>query len=193
MHSSNGRVGKGKQEVLSLVTRNRCMEGRVSQEERTGYRCLAFSRWRRRSGPSLLDERHTAIDIDWCEYCCTHNRPLALIEGVSCKDAYDLVPKARSKNARVTKKLAEMAGIDAYVIAYSSSGEKGIELAAIKNLFTGGIECVDSNGLSRFLHSVHSSCKECEEVEAACKSSGINFIPPSRQPLLDVTGSREKR
>lgn len=92
----------------------------MSHEERTGVRDLTYSGWHRTSSIRRylainVAARLTVIDIDWCEACCFCSRPLALIETQRSMD--------RPKPARITAKLASMAGIPAYSVSYFTVGE----------------------------------------------------------------------
>lgn len=141
----------------------------MSQHERTGKRCMAFSRWRRKNGASLLDERHTAIDVDWCEYCAIHNVPLALIECVRSWNKCQLIDTAKQKPASITLRLAKMANIKSFVVAYVPISDDDIEFAVVRNLSTGEISGVlNSAGLSRFIDSIHRSCGLCNDIKKNC-------------------------
>ena len=92
----------------------------MSQQERTGWRPLLYSRWHRSESVrrfigSSPAARLKAIDIDWCEACPYCNRPLALIE--TEKSA----TKTRPKDAPITVNLARAAGIGAYSVIYVPS------------------------------------------------------------------------
>src|SRR5690606_33274174 len=87
----------------------------MSQHERTGIRDLLFSSWHRaRSTKRFLGPvraaKLTMIDLDAVEYCYACNKPLALIEVKH--------HNARSVSMTVTRALAFMAGIDAYLVRY---------------------------------------------------------------------------
>ena len=78
----------------------------MSYRERTGVRNLSFSTWHR-----SLPQRCHVIDIDFCEYCWRCRRPLALIE--TATGHHD-----RPKPTTVLQRLAEMAGLPAWLILY---------------------------------------------------------------------------
>lgn len=142
----------------------------MSMEEITGQRDRVFSLWRRPSGLSLLTEFHTAIDIDWCEYCSIHKTPLALIEGVRTPDVARLRNVAEKKVGEVSRRLAEMAGIDAYIIAYQTCEETSSVLAAVvRCLHTSSVsDVLNSDELSRFIAGIHEQCSGCHELERNC-------------------------
>ena len=143
----------------------------MSQHERTGKRCMVFSGWRRQQGKSLLDSRHTAIDVDFCEYCDIHRIPLALIECVRAWSADNLLETISGKSATITTKLAKQAGIDAFIVAYVPKSDDEIEYAMYRDLITlQTSEILDSSGLSRFIDLIHRSCRSCKEVEKNCGS-----------------------
>lgn len=85
----------------------------MSQHERTGTRDLTYSAWHRsRSTKRFLGAVRAAklsmIDVDAVEFCFRCSKPLALIE---VKDYH-----AQSLSMRVTLALADLAGIDAYLV-----------------------------------------------------------------------------
>lgn len=79
----------------------------MTRYERFGERDLTFSQWHR-----TLPNRCTCIDIDFLEYCQRCRAPLALIE-----IARDVGQP--HKSTVVMQKLAEAAGIVAYVVIYT--------------------------------------------------------------------------
>ena len=79
----------------------------MSSEERYGTRDLSYSAWHRKQGYDL-----PYIDIDGVEYCRACNEPLALIE-----TAQDVGQKRKATT--VTCRLAERAGLPAYLVFYS--------------------------------------------------------------------------
>ena len=80
----------------------------MAQEEKTGQRDMTYSNWHRQ--PNL--PRHLSwVDIDACEYCEECKTPLALIELALDKGQ-------AHKTATVTRNLAKMAGVPAYVSLY---------------------------------------------------------------------------
>lgn len=86
----------------------------MSSEERTGVRSLVYSRWHRtgslrRHLGVVTASRCCMIDIDACEYCCICGEPLALIE--------TQITTAPPKRARVTERLAALAGVPAYSVS----------------------------------------------------------------------------
>lgn len=102
----------------------------MSDKERTGARSLVYSAWHRVESLCRFMSRRWAyelgmIDIDGCEYCRHCYKPLALIETqVSLNDP---------KNAAVTAKLANMAGIAAYSVSIAIDGGE-IEGFKVKRL-----------------------------------------------------------
>jgi hypothetical protein len=92
----------------------------MSYHERTGIRDLLYSRWhrpdsiRRFLGLARAVKLH-AIDVDWCEACCYCSRPLALVETQEA---------GRSKSAKVTTYLGQMAGLPVYTIGYTANTER---------------------------------------------------------------------
>lgn len=139
----------------------------MTQHERTGWRDTTFSSWRRASGKSFLDERHTAQDIDWLEYCTIHKEPIALIDGVCRDSTQELKEAALKKYVRPMKVLAESCGIDCYVMAYVADHENNIVLHGLfLNCFSGEItEVLDGFGISKFIHDIHTNCKQCKEIK----------------------------
>lgn len=87
----------------------------MSAKERTGKRCLAYSRWHREQGRELA-----AIDIDFVEYCVYCNEPLALVE--TTRDVGQ-----GYKATTVTQALAQKAGLEVWLVYYSVEGEEGKE------------------------------------------------------------------
>lgn len=81
----------------------------MSRWERTGKRDLAFNQWHRHA----LGDWASVIDIDFCEYCSRCGMPLALIEA-----ARDISGQGYFKPCRVTRSLAELAGISAYTVLW---------------------------------------------------------------------------
>jgi hypothetical protein len=83
--------------------------------ERSGWRDQLYSRWHRPEqiarfvGIDVADSLGL-IDGDWIEYCRTCSQPLALFE-LTCD-------WSKRKAGTVTKRLAEMAQIPAYVVYY---------------------------------------------------------------------------
>lgn len=96
----------------------------MSREERSGTRDLVYSTWHRsKSLARFIDdvaaERMSMIDLDGCmfvEYMEEGRVPLMLIE--LARDVGQSY-----KTARVTRNLALMAGIEAYTVLYTVSGE----------------------------------------------------------------------
>lgn len=90
----------------------------MPNSERNWNRCLSYSQWHRAAnfsqyvGP-VKAAQCTQIDIDWCEYCHKCMHPVALIETTHGKEP---------KNAEVTARLAGMAGIEAWSIAFEHDG-----------------------------------------------------------------------
>ncbi len=90
----------------------------MSATERTGVRDLLYSGWHRvgclrRYLGTTAAAKVCAIDIDWCEYCCYCGEPVALIETQQST--------AAPKSARVTRRLAQLAGIPAYSVSYEAT------------------------------------------------------------------------
>ena len=83
------------------------------REEKYGERDLCFSGWHRYH----LHENLDYIDLDCIEYCHRCWKPLALIEL-----AQDV--KQKKKPVIVTKTLAQMASIPAYLVFYIGNGHK---------------------------------------------------------------------
>lgn len=147
----------------------------MSKEERTGFRDTVFSKWRRASGKSTLVREHTAQDIDWLEYCYLHKTPLALIEGVCCEDSTKLLRAARKKYCVPLKKLAEIASIDAYVMAYVTDKVDVVTCGLFLNIQNGSItEILDSDGISLFIHNIHKSCSQCDEANKNLSHYGFS-------------------
>ena len=111
----------------------------MSDRERTGARSLVYSAWHRVESLCMFMSRRWAyelgmIDIDGCEYCRHCYKPLALIETqVSLNDP---------KNAAVTAKLANMAGIAAYSvsIAINESEIEGFKVKRLEPPTTAAVE-----------------------------------------------------
>lgn len=82
----------------------------MSRYERFGQRDLTFSLWHR-----SLPNRCTCIDIDFLEYCQRCRAPLALIE-IAREVGQE------NKPTLVMQRLAEAAGIVAYVVIYTVDG-----------------------------------------------------------------------
>lgn len=97
--------------------RNHCLESGLTDEERWGRRDLIYSKWHRPSS-GWLGHGITYIDLDACEYCRFCWEPLALLE-----IARDIGQS--EKPTIVTCKLAEKAGLPAYLVFYriASSGD----------------------------------------------------------------------
>ena len=83
------------------------------RKEKYGERDLCFSGWHRYH----LNENLDYIDLDCIEYCHRCKLPLALIEL-----AQDVGQS--NKPTSVTRNLAQMAGIPAYLVFYNGNGEK---------------------------------------------------------------------
>lgn len=150
----------------------------MSQEERTGFRDRVFSGWRRASGKSLLDKRHTAQDIDWMEFCFYHGDPVALIEAVCCFSPSSLMERAteKAKKTRSLKMLAERAGISAYVMAYVTNGIDEVTHGVFIDLFSNSsTQILNGNEISKFIHGIHSSCKQCQKCKINCEKFGIDW------------------
>jgi len=87
----------------------------MSQEERSNTRDLVYSAWHRTKSLSRFIDTETAmktamIDIDGVEYDPLTKKPVALIETA--------IYGKHHKAATVTRNLAIMAGIPAYVVRY---------------------------------------------------------------------------
>jgi hypothetical protein len=83
------------------------------KEERYGERDLCFSGWHRYQ----LHENLDYIDLDCIEYCHRCMEPLILIE--MAKDIGQL-----NKATTVTRKLAKMCGLPAYLVFYTGNEKK---------------------------------------------------------------------
>jgi len=83
----------------------------VSLHERSGERDLTYSGWHR-----TLPARCSMMDLDGLEFCAKCKAPLALIE-----TAYNI---GQFKPTTVTAKLAELAGLPAYLIMYTTDNEQ---------------------------------------------------------------------
>lgn len=127
----------------------------MSRQERTGWRDEAFSRWHRGIEP---DNRLTAIDCDWLEYCARCRAPLAIFE--LCAD-----PSRTDKTYTVTRKLARQAGVPAWCVLYRASpGGRGIEAVRVKKIAPrddGGWMRVSPAALARFIRRLHATCPHC--------------------------------
>ena len=149
----------------------------MSQHERTGFRDTVFSKWRRKYGKSYLDERHTAQDVDGLEYCNMHKDPLAIIDGTVCQSTLDLERKARGKYTDPMKALAKKAGIECYVMSYTVCVETEEVLNGLfVNCFTlesSGV--LEGRSMSRFIHDIHTRCKQCKELRENMLSQGMEF------------------
>jgi len=86
----------------------------MSREERYGTRDLAYSKWHRRQARLL-----PYIDLDAIEYCQMCKQPIALIEL-----ALDVGQKYKATT--ITAKLANMAGLPAYLVFYKKDGRDEI-------------------------------------------------------------------
>lgn len=84
----------------------------VVKEERHGKRDLCFSNWHRYQ----LHEDLSYIDLDCVEYCHRCSVPLALIE-----IAMDVGQER--KTTTVTRKLAALCGLPAYLVFYTGNGK----------------------------------------------------------------------
>lgn len=80
----------------------------MARHERYGTRDNTISRWHR-----TLSDRCQMVDIDACEYCKKCKSPIALIE-------YARDVGQEFKPATITTRLANDAGIAAYVVLYST-------------------------------------------------------------------------
>ena len=111
--------------MLGADQRNYCLGGIMSQEERYGTRGLEYSAWHRRLSTKRFVGIENAqllamIDLDialYVEYEESSKMPVGLIEV-----AQDVGQPY--KTATVTKNLAIMAGIPAYVVLYEISETK---------------------------------------------------------------------
>jgi hypothetical protein len=81
---------------------------RSVRHERLGFRDMLYSMYHR----TLAEELHY-IDIDAVEYCAECRTPIALIETVR-----DVGQNLLTKSYTVTRRLALMAGLPAFVVAY---------------------------------------------------------------------------
>ena len=128
----------------------------MSHGERTGFRSLLYSGWHRRDRVSRFLGRAQAarlsmIDIDWCEYCYYCSGPIALIETQESR--------SRPKSARVTQKLARMAGIRAYSVSYRSTEDgEDIELFQVQLIEpeVGEVMTMQPNVYAYFLWSLRN-------------------------------------
>lgn len=122
----------------------------MSERERTGARSLIYSAWHRvESLMHLLGKRHAwevgMVDIDGCEYCRHCSTPLALIETqVSLNDP---------KNASVTQKLANMAGIAAYSVSIAVDEDQiaGFKVKQLAPPTTSGVLTMSPEDYAHFL------------------------------------------
>lgn len=96
----------------------------MSRYERTGQRDLTFSAWHR-----TLPHHCTAIDLDFLEYCQRCRAPLALIEIATGHHH-------RRKPTTVLRRLAQEAGVRAYLILYdvaeTESGMENLRVARVE-------------------------------------------------------------
>lgn len=102
----------------------------MTEHERTGQRDLTYSAWHRSDSTSRflggMANRLAMIDLDGVEYCKSCGRPVALIEVKHCM--------ATRLSMAVTKALAAMAGIPAYLVRYWPTPEGGdIATFAVRN------------------------------------------------------------
>jgi len=86
----------------------------MTLQERHGTRDLSYSKWHR---PPNLPADISFLDIDWVEYCDKCKTPLAI-----CELAQDIGQE--HKPTTITRKLAEMAGIPAWLIFYKKAEDK---------------------------------------------------------------------
>lgn len=84
----------------------------MSRWEQTGNRDMGFSRWHR----SFMPDNHAIIDNDWTGFCPDCHQPIYLLE-------LALDSGQSHKTATVTKNLAKLAGLPAYVVLYRNNSE----------------------------------------------------------------------
>lgn len=133
----------------------------MSMGERTNKRDLTYSAWhrpeniRRYLGVSIA-AKLLLIDIDWCEACCFCSAPLALIE--------TQISNGPPKEARITARLARMAGIPAFSVSVVLA-EDTREIAGfrVRQIMPASIEVQERtpSAYANFLWSLRSD-HECE-------------------------------
>ncbi len=136
----------------------------MSSEERTGIRSLVYSGWHRTGSLRrylgiVTASRCCMIDIDACEYCCVCGEPLALIE--------TQVSAAPPKRARVTERLAALAGIAAYSVSVQLdvSGEPTTFLVQQRVPSVCGVQAMNPRVYAYFLWALREN-HVCDRVAA---------------------------
>lgn len=97
----------------------------MSRPRRHVHEDLSYSHWHRQFLPDLYDRighRFDVVDRDWTEYCHRCREPLVLVETVR-----DVGQNLADKNTRVLRRLAELAGLDAYLVAYRVDRPKEVQ------------------------------------------------------------------
>lgn len=124
----------------------------MSRTEITGVRDLTFSRWHR-----TLSDDFTYIDLDYVAYCRRCRSPLALIE----------MSTDPNKTFTVTRKLAEAAGIQAWLLIYTKENETigSIRMRPISPAL-GDMADVGRTGFMSWRRRLTDSCK-CRQAVAS--------------------------
>lgn len=135
----------------------------MSQRERTGKRDLLYSRWHRSASTrrflgAMRAARLCMIDLDAVEYCHGCSTPVVLIEVKH--------HMASAPSMRVTKVLAEMCGLPAYLVRYwpNPNGDD-IATFAVRNR-SGDVREMSPSAYANWLWSLRST-HHCKAVEAA--------------------------
>lgn len=125
----------------------------MSREERYGERDLTYSGWHR----TIEDEHEPLdyIDLDAVEYCHECKKPLALIEL-----AQDI--GQQHKTTTVTRNLAKLASLSAYLVFYRTGLEGQIQNFRVKMVSPqwGEEENMTPNEYAAFLFSLREKHKE---------------------------------